>query len=139
MSEILASDAVFSAEQLQALKELVGAMIPAKESAVSRRPSAADDLIFADIVRTAADQTTVIERVLELSQEMSIAELPTSGVPEVSGFVALVLQCYYRDARVMAAIGMQPRAPYPEGYEVEQGDWSLLDEVRQRDKFYRVE
>ena len=49
----------------------------------------------------------------------------------------LTVQGYYRDDRVMLSLGMEPRPPHPDGYEVEQGDWSLLDPVRQRDEFYR--
>lgn len=50
----------------------------------------------------------------------------------------LVVQGYYRDYRVMASIGLDPRPPHPLGYEVEQGDWSLLDPVREKEAFYRT-
>ena len=40
-----------------------------------------------------------------------------------------VLQCYYRDDRVMRALGLEPRPPYPKGHVLEQGDWSLLDNM----------
>jgi hypothetical protein len=46
-------------------------------------------------------------------------------------------RCYYRDDRVMRAIGMEVRAPYPLGFKVEQGDLSLLEPVRLRGKKYR--
>lgn len=49
----------------------------------------------------------------------------------------LTMQAYYRDDRVMLSLGMEPRPPHPLGHVVEQGDWSLLDPVRQRDAFYR--
>lgn len=51
---------------------------------------------------------------------------------------ALAAQCYYRDGRVMASIGMAERPPHPTGYEVADGDWSLLDPVRRRESFYRA-
>ena len=50
---------------------------------------------------------------------------------------SVILQCYYRDDRVMRSLGMEPRPPFPNGHEVEQGDWSLLDPVRKRPKLYR--
>ncbi|MBL4720244.1 MAG: gluconate 2-dehydrogenase subunit 3 family protein [Alphaproteobacteria bacterium] len=50
---------------------------------------------------------------------------------------ALTVQCYYRDDRVMISLGMEPRPPHPDGYVVDQGDWSLLDQVRRRDEFFR--
>ena len=46
----------------------------------------------------------------------------------------IVLQCYYRDDRVMISLGMEPRAPFPKGHELPQGDWFLLDPVRARGK-----
>jgi hypothetical protein len=44
---------------------------------------------------------------------------------------------YYRDPRVVAAHGMETRAPFPQGYEVPPNDLSLLDPVRDRPKLYR--
>jgi hypothetical protein len=32
---------------------------------------------------------------------------------------------------------MEARAPHPAGFTVEEGDWSLLDPVRNRPEFYR--
>jgi hypothetical protein len=57
------------------------------------------------------------------------------------GFVeALVFHTYtgyYQHPRVAAAIGLPPRPPHPEGYELEAGDLSLLEAVRKRPKLYR--
>ena len=39
----------------------------------------------------------------------------------------LVAQCYYRDNRVMRSLAIEMRPPFPQGYQVEQGDWSVLD------------
>jgi len=49
----------------------------------------------------------------------------------------VILGAYYRDDRVLLAIGHEARAPFPKGYAVEQGDWSLLDPVRHRAPFWR--
>ena len=49
----------------------------------------------------------------------------------------VILGAYYRDDRVLLAIGHEARAPFPKGYDVEQGDWSLLDPVRRRAQFWR--
>jgi hypothetical protein len=46
-----------------------------------------------------------------------------------------VLLCYYRDDRVMVSLGLEARPPFPKGYVLEQGDWSLLDPVRARKPF----
>ena len=48
-----------------------------------------------------------------------------------------VMQCYYRDDRVLVSLGVAPRAPFPDGYDVQNGDWSKLDRVRARPPFYR--
>jgi hypothetical protein len=44
----------------------------------------------------------------------------------------VVLQCYYRDDRVLRSLGLETRAPFPKGYALEQGDWSVLDPVKAR-------
>jgi hypothetical protein len=41
-------------------------------------------------------------------------------------------QFYYRDDRVLRSLGLELRAPFPKGYPLEQGDWSLLDPVKAR-------
>jgi hypothetical protein len=48
-----------------------------------------------------------------------------------------VLQCYYRDDRVIRSLGLEPRAPFPKGHVLEPGDWSLLDAVRSRPRMWR--
>ena len=49
----------------------------------------------------------------------------------------VILQCYYRDDRVLRSLGHEPRAPFPLGRVLEQGDWSLLDAVRGRPNLWR--
>jgi hypothetical protein len=48
-----------------------------------------------------------------------------------------VLQCYYRDDRVLRSLGLELRPPFPKGYGLEQGDWSLLDPVKARPLMWR--
>ncbi len=60
-----------------------------------------------------------------------------AGGAAVAALVRVVLLCYYRDDRVMHSLGQEPRAPFPKGHEVEQGDWSLLDPVRARPPIWR--
>ena len=50
---------------------------------------------------------------------------------------SIAIHCYYTDPRVMESLEMEPRPPFPQGFELEQGDWSLLDPVRERPKIYR--
>lgn len=45
---------------------------------------------------------------------------------------------YYQAPRVVAALGMEPRPPHPQGYSMEPSDLSLLDPVRKRAPFFRA-
>ncbi len=45
--------------------------------------------------------------------------------------------CYYQDDRVLAAIGLEARPPFPQGYEVAAGDTDLLGPVRRRGSLVR--
>jgi hypothetical protein len=60
----------------------------------------------------------------------------TGGVPAVA-LGRVILAAYYRDDRVLLALKLESRPPFPEGYTLEQGDWSLLDAVRKRAPFWR--
>jgi hypothetical protein len=55
----------------------------------------------------------------------------------MSGLAMVTMTRYYQHDRVLEALGMEARAPYPQGYEVLSGDLSLLDPVIQRGKRYR--
>jgi hypothetical protein len=70
-------------------------------------------------------------------REAVAQELRAAGGAAVATLARVVLQCYYRDDRVVRSLGLEPRPPYPKGHELEQGDWSLLDSVRARAPFWR--
>jgi len=44
---------------------------------------------------------------------------------------------YYQTPRVAEALGLEPRPPHPQGYEMEPNDLTLLDAVRGRPKLFR--
>ena len=44
---------------------------------------------------------------------------------------------YYQDLRVVEVLGIDPRPPYPGGYELETGDFSTLEAVKARGPIYR--
>jgi hypothetical protein len=69
--------------------------------------------------------------------ETVAADLRAKGGAAVATLARVVLQCYYRDDRVVRSLGLEPRAPYPKGYELEDGDWSLLNPVRARPTMWR--
>jgi hypothetical protein len=60
------------------------------------------------------------------------------GQPDLWQLLVLTTySCYYQDERVLLALGLDARPPFPRGNEVAPGDLSLLDPVRQRSSFYR--
>ena len=48
-----------------------------------------------------------------------------------------IIQCYYQHDHVLEAIGLEVRAPFPQGYLLEEGNLTLLERVYQRGKLYR--
>ena len=137
-------------EQARDLRALAGTMVPA--SARHGVPGADDEAIFADIARSLGRDRAEVEKALERLALLGggrFADLPggrrldvanafrAEGGPLLAAVVRAVLLCYYRDDRVMTALGQEPRPPFPKGHVVEQGDWSLLDPVKQRAPFYR--
>ena len=44
---------------------------------------------------------------------------------------------YYQQPRVLDALGLEARAPHPQGYEMEPNDLSVLDPIRRRRPMYR--
>jgi hypothetical protein len=141
---------MLSADQCRALRCLAEMMIPA--SAEYAVPGAGDDAIFGDILQSLGPDwgpaMAVLQRLDALAGEpfadldrqrrdAVAAKLRGTAGGALAYLTRIILQCYYRDDRVMRSLGMEPRPPYPNGFEVEQGDWSLLDPVRARRKLYR--
>lgn len=151
MTDSIASDRALSATAAATLRALVGTIIPA--SAAHAVPGADDEQIFTDLIRSAGDSLAFLgEAMRELDaaaspdgfvaegseQRLALAEQFRAANPAAAGYiVSLVCQCYYRDPRVLASLGMAPRPPFPDGYQTPDGDWSLLDPVRARAPFYR--
>jgi hypothetical protein len=145
----------FSDDQVQVLKTLVAMIIPA--SAEHGVPGADDDAIFADILTAAAGRhdhvTDLLARLDELSRNFQGAEFGSLPRPRQDEIIpvfrescagdaelleTLAAQCYYRDDRVLQALNLELRPPFPQGHEVEQGDWSLLDSVRGRPEMFKT-
>jgi hypothetical protein len=133
MSDIIGTDDPFNERDKAALQEILGYMIPAEGD----RPSANDPLIFADFLVTARPSAEVILKLLKIAENVSLPALSQMKTAEVAALTSFVVQCYYRDDRVMAALNMEPRPPHPVGFELEDSDWSLLEPVRARGKIYR--
>ena len=136
--------------ELRDFRRLAGFMVPA--SAEYGVPGADDDAIFADIVRSLGRDRGAVHEALAMLRQIAggdftalderkaeAAALTLLGRegPVVTALGRTVLQCYYRDGRVFRSLGLELRAPYPQGRVLEQGDWSLLDAVRDRPRMWR--
>jgi hypothetical protein len=129
---------------------IAGLMIPA--SAEFDVPGADDPAIQADILKTLGRNAAPVRQALDelarlagapfasldpARREAVAAQLRAQGGVAVATLARVILQCYYRDDRVVRSLGLEPRPPYPKGHELAQGDWSLLDPVRARAPFWR--
>jgi hypothetical protein len=136
--------------ELRDLRRLAGFMVPS--STDYRVPGADDEPIFADIVRSLGPDQNAVRKALAMLREMAgrdfsaideteaekkAIELLGRVGPEITALGRAVLQCYYRDDRVIRSLGLEPGPPFPRGNRVEQGDWTLLDPVRNRPPMWR--
>ena len=140
------ADAGLTTDEISELGRLAALMIPA--DAGFGMPAADDPAILADLVRTLGrDRPLVREAMAALALllagldlnacERVINEWMARGGAAASALGRVVAAAYYRDDRVLRAIGHEPRAPFPKGYEVEAGDWTLLEPVRRRAPLWR--
>ena len=132
------------------LRCVAGMMIPA--DAEFGVPGADDAIIFADITTTMGRDTDDVREALaqlaalaggnfadlDAARREVVAEaFRARGGTALATLTRVILQCYYRDDRVVRSLGLDPRPPFPKGHTLEQGDWSLLDPVRTRPKLWR--
>lgn len=154
MSDTIATDQPFTNEEQRTLLALVGAVIPANTEYGT--PSADDPDIAADILASARPYHATVASALHQVESIAAeryatayadldadtrarlaSDLSRSRFVGLGTLVTITAQCYYRDDRVMRSLGMEPRSPYPDGFDIPQGDWSLLDPVRRRGKIYK--
>lgn len=133
------------AQERAALRCAAARIIPAD---VRRSVPGADDAaIFEDMLATVGQDRQAVGAALRrldamsaapfavqdgAAQDAALAALQRDEPQAFMALAGLVVRCYYRDTRVMLALGMEPRPPHPRGFEVDAGDWSLLDPVRSR-------
>jgi len=150
MSESPVSETPLTPEQRDDLRSIAALMIPAsREYDV---PGADDAAIQADIlatmgrdsasVRAALDQLArlagrPLEQLDATACDAVVSEFRAQGGAAAATLSRVILQCYYRDDRVLRSLNLELRAPFPKGYEMEQGDWSLLDPVKARPATWR--
>ena len=136
--------------ELHGLRDVAGTMICADTELAL--PGADDPAILADITRSIGRDLPLIRTALaeidkraggafaRLDRERREALINAwyaEGGAAAAALGRLVLGAYYRDDRVLRAVGHEARAPFPQGHVVEQGDWGLLDPVKRRAPFWR--
>jgi hypothetical protein len=144
------SETKLSAAEIRDLGDIAGTMIP--ESAAFGVPGADDSAILDDIARTIGRDLPLVREALAAiaakaggpfaaldrdGREALINDYTTSGGAAAATLGRVIVSAYYRDDRVLLALGLEARAPFPKGHALEQGDWSLLDAVRKRAPFWR--
>jgi len=141
----MAEEQTLTASQRDDLRVLCGVIIPASDE--YRVPGADDEKIQTDMLKTLGRDAREVREALTLLAKLSegsfaaldpaqrlrtALRLRAMGTPAVATLTRVVLQCYYRDDRVVRSLGLEARAPFPKGHVLEHGDWSLLDPVRER-------
>ena len=141
----MSADKALSPSQRNDLRIVAAMIIPASEE--YKVPGADDAAIQADILGTLGRDTAMVSQALDHLARLAgkpLAELEparrdavavefrAAGGGAAATLVRVVLQCYYRDDRVLRSLGLELRAPFPKGHVLPDGDWSLLDPVRAR-------
>jgi hypothetical protein len=145
------AETTLTPDESRDLRCVAATMIPASET--YDVPGADDPAIFADITASLGRDFGDVRQALALLTALSdgpfadleeprreavVATFRASGGVLLATLTRVILQCYYRDDRVMRSLGVEPRPPFPKGHTLEQGDWSLLDPVRTRPKMWRA-
>jgi len=141
----MSAEGNLTAAQRDDLRVIAAMIIPA--SSEYSVPGADDAAIQADMLATLGRDgplvSAALDRLVQIAggplagldaarRDAVIAEFRVTGGAEAAALVRVVLQCYYRDDRVLRSLGLELRPPFPGGYALEQGDWSLLDPVKAR-------
>lgn len=141
----MSADNQLTRTQRDDLRAIAAMIVPASDE--YKMPGADDPAIQADMLATLGRDTKLMTAALEhlarlagqplaeldaARREAVAQEFRSSGGAAAATLVRVVLQCYYRDDRVLRSLGLELRAPFPKGHVLEDGDWSLLDPVKAR-------
>lgn len=150
----IATDSPLDETQRGIFLVLLEMIVPA--SADGRKPSAAEVDVLGYIVAREADSLPTLREELDAvedraqekterafldltaaEQQRLVADARAEAPAFLRGLALHTVTSYYQDDRVLEALGLEARPPFPQGYEVRPGDLSLLDPVRRRAPFYR--
>ena len=153
-TEHIATDRALGETERSIFDILLGMIVPV--SADGRKPSAAEVDVLGYIVERESGMLPTLRAELRAvdaraqaetgrafldlttAEQQTVVAAARAEAPEFLRDLALcAVTRYYQDDRVLAALGMEARSPFPEGYEVPSGDLSLLAPVRGRGAIYR--
>ena len=161
-NEIIKTDKILTQRQSQTLNALLDAIIPASSDGLM--PAASKIEFEKYVAEIEAEFVTILCQGLDSLDEHSssakgfasldadaqqavIAQSTigstktTNGLQNLSEFYSLltpiVFACYYQNKKALEGLGLESRAPFPKGNEVDLGDLSLLDPVRSRGTMWR--
>lgn len=141
----MSADNQLTRAQRDDLRTVAAMIIPASNE--YNVPGADDSAIQADMLATLGRDTKLVAAALDHLARLAgqpLAELDAArrdavaqefrkhGGTAAATLVRVVLQCYYRDDRVLRSLGLELRAPFPKGHVLPDGDWSLLEPVKAR-------
>ncbi|KRQ05512.1 hypothetical protein ACNJX9_28995 [Bradyrhizobium sp. DASA03076] len=141
----MTADNQLTRAQRDDLRTIAAMIVPASDE--YKVPGADDAAIQADMLATLGRDTRMVAAALDhlarlaggplaeldATQRDAVAqEFRKNGGAAAATLVRVVLQCYYRDDRVLRSLGLELRAPFPKGHVLPDGDWSLLDPVKAR-------
>ena len=141
----MSADTQLTRVQRDDLRTIAAMIVPASDE--YKVPGADDPAIQADMLATLGRETKLVAAALDhlarlagaplaeldaVRREAVALEFRKHGGAAAVTLVRVVLQCYYRDDRVLGSLGIELRAPFPKGHVLPDGDWSLLDPVKAR-------
>jgi hypothetical protein len=153
-SSMAGADAGLTSVQRETLSVLLNMILP--PSADGRMPGAAGMAALIGQIAEARTTLPALRESLDKLDHEAVTQYgaPFAAVDEVRRVSLLdqmrtrdpgtlqqlaldTVTCYYQQDRVLEGLGMEARPPFPTGYQVEQGDLSLLKPVIARGKIYR--
>lgn len=141
----MSADNQLTRTQRDDLRIVAGMIVPVSDE--YKVPGADDPVIQADILATLGRDTKLVTAALDHLARLAgqpLTELDAArrdavaqefrkhGGTAAATLIRVILQCYYRDDRVLRSLGLELRAPFPKGHVLPDGDWSLLDPVKAR-------
>ena len=153
-ADVIGSDKPMTAAQRATFEVVVDMVVPA--SADGTKPSAAEVGVLDFIAERQPEDLPAIAQDIDrldaaarehhgggfveidaASRQTVVEAMRADDATFLRNLALHTVTCYYQDDRVLAAIGLEPRPPFPKGYEVVAGDTDLLEPVRRRGSIVR--